>query len=441
LLIFKHLRYLKTSKTRVFALNFALNLKSLKLLPCPMAYLFKNPGSPYWYAGFDFIGEDGRQHRVQRSTKIAHSPQGEVRESRKRAEKLAAQFEEAANKGTKGRLTIAAARSVMSEITEQFTGTKLETATVREHFASWLANKKPGLAKQSVVRYELVTRDFLACLGQRADIPLEYLQESDVIAFRDKESRASKSSRTVNLSVKIIRSALETARKRGLITHNPAAGVDTVTGEAIQREPFTAAEIEKLLAAAPDVEWRGLIMLGLYTGGRIGDLAHLKWGNVNLITGMITFQPEKTKKRGKKVSLPLHPALASFLLSLPSADDDSAPLFPKMNAKKVGGEHGLSRLFSRIMAAAGVDAMTVQTGFHAKSGDSKKKGKARSLARRSFHSLRHTAVSMMANAGVSEELRRKVTLHSDSEVHARYTHHEAGPLRAALGTLPDVSGK
>jgi hypothetical protein len=48
---------------------------------------------------------------------------------------------------------------------------------------------------------------------------------------------------------------------------------------------------------------------------------------------------------------------------------------------------------------------------------------------------------MMANAGVSEELRRKVTLHSDSEVHARYTHHEAGPLRAALGTLPDVSGK
>jgi hypothetical protein len=44
-------------------------------------------------------------------------------------------------------------------------------------------------------------------------------------------------------------------------------------------------------------------------------------------------------------------------------------------------------------------------------------------------------------AGVSEELRRKVTLHSDSEIHARYTHHEAGPLRAALGTLPDVSGK
>jgi integrase len=406
-----------------------------------MAYLFKNPGSPFWYAGFDFIGEDGRTHRAQRSTKVLHSLQGGVRENRKHAEKLAAQFEEAARKGSEGRLTIAAARSVLSEITERFTGTKLETATVREHFASWLANKRPGLAKQSVVRYELVTRDFLACLGQRANIPLEYLQERDVIAFRDAESRASKSSRTVNLSVKIIRSALKIAVKNKLITHNPADGVDAVTGEAIQREPFTAAEIEKLIAAAPDLEWRGLIMLGLYTGGRIGDLSHLKWGNVNLITGTITFQPEKTKKGGKKVSLPLHPALASFLLSLPSADDDNAPLFPKMNAKKVGGEHGLSRLFSRIMAAAGVDAMAVQTGFRAKSGDSKKKGKARLLARRSFHSLRHTAVSMMANAGVSEELRRKVTLHSDSEIHARYTHHEAGPLRAALGTLPDVSGK
>lgn len=406
-----------------------------------MAYVFKNPGSRFWYAGFDFIGDDGRTHRAQRSTKILHSLQGEVRENRRRAEQMAAQFEEAARKGSEGRLSISAARSVLSEITERFTGTKLETATVREHFTSWLANKKPSLAKQSMVRYDQIARDFLAFLGQRADIALEYLQEGDVIAFRDAETQASKSSRTVNLSVKIIRSALETARKRGFITHNPAAGVDTVTGEAIQREPFTAAEIEKLLAAAPDVEWRGLIMLGLYTGGRLGDLATLKWGNVNLITGMILFQPEKTKKSKKKVSLPLHPALATFLLSLPSADEDNAPLFPKINAKKVSGEHGLSRMFARIMAIADVDTMSVETGFHAKSGDSKKKGKARLLARRSFHSLRHTAVSMMANAGVSEELRRKVTMHSDSDIHARYTHHEAGPLRAALGTLPDVSGK
>ena len=396
-----------------------------------MAYVFKNPASSFWYAGFDFIGEDGKTHRRQRSTKQT---------KRKAALALAVTWEEAARKGQEGRLTIATAREVLSEITERFTGTKLEALTVSQHFSGWLANKKPGLAKRSFGRYEMVTRDFLTFLSKRAEIPLEHLKESDVIAFRDAESLASKSSRTVNLNVKIIRSALEAARKKGFIVHNPAAGVDRIEGEAIEREPFTAEEIERLLAACPDAEWRGLIMLGLYTGGRIGDLSHLLWRNVDLEKGTITFRPEKTKKSKKEVSLPLHPALAAFLLSLPSADDEAAPLFVKMAAKKVSGEHGLSRLFSRIMVAAGVDAMDVETGFRAKTGNGKK-GKARTLARRSFHSLRHTAVSMMANAGVSEELRRKVTMHASGDVHAKYTHHENKTLRDALGTLPDVSGK
>ncbi len=48
-------------------------------------------------------------------------------------------------------------------------------------------------------------------------------------------------------------------------------------------------------------------------------------------------------------------------------------------------------------------------------------------------------ISMMANAGVSEEVWRKVIAHANGDVHARYTHHEAGTLRTALAALPDVT--
>ena len=76
-----------------------------------MSYLFKNPGSPFWYAGFDYIAEDGKTKRVQRSTKLT---------SRKDAQALAVMWEETARKGSHGRLTVSAARSMLSEITERF---------------------------------------------------------------------------------------------------------------------------------------------------------------------------------------------------------------------------------------------------------------------------------------------------------------------------------
>ncbi len=394
-----------------------------------MAYLFKNPASRFWYAGFDFVGPDGRMQRRQRSTK---------RTNRREALALAVAWEEAARKGGEGRLTVAIARAVLGDSTETFTGERLDAVTVKEHFSGWLANKEPGLAKRSFERYEKVCRDFLAFLGPRAGLGLETVKEADVIAWRDAETRAGKGATTVNLNVKIVRSVFEIASKRGIIPRNPAACVQRVDGEAMQREPFTPAEIEQLLRSAPDEGWRGMILLGLYTGGRMGDLSRLRWGNVDLENGTLTFRPEKTKKSKKEVSLPLHPALSSFLLSLPSADSESAPLFPDLAGKKPGGAHGLSKSFAKIMAAAGVDSMKVERAFNAKTGGSKR-GKGRQLSRRSFHSLRHTAVSLMANAGIPEELRRRVVAHSDGDIHTKYTHHETDTLRAALASLPDVT--
>ena len=56
----------------------------------------------------------------------------------------------------------------------------------------------------------------------------------------------------------------------------------------------------------------------------------------------------------------------------------------------------------------------------------------------SFHSLRHSFNSALANAGVSQELRMKLTGHKTLEVNRRYTHHELAPLKRAVETLPSV---
>ena len=42
----------------------------------------------------------------------------------------------------------------------------------------------------------------------------------------------------------------------------------------------------------------------------------------------------------------------------------------------------------------------------------------------------------MANAGVPQELRQKLTGHASADMNAIYTHHELAPLRAAVEKLP-----
>jgi integrase len=93
---------------------------------------------------------------------------------------------------------------------------------------------------------------------------------------------------------------------------------------------------------------------------------------------------------------------------------------------KPGGRHGLSEGFKRIMRKAGLDLDTVQ-------------GKGvRQLSRRTFHALRRSFTSALANQGVAPELRMTLTGHKTEAVHRGYTHHELEKLRAAVGKIPPL---
>ena len=65
----------------------------------------------------------------------------------------------------------------------------------------------------------------------------------------------------------------------------------------------------------------------------------------------------------------------------------------------------------------------------------------RQMSTRTFHALRHSFASALANAGVSAELRMKLTGHKSESVHRIYTHHELEPLRAAVAKIPAMNSK
>jgi len=71
----------------------------------------------------------------------------------------------------------------------------------------------------------------------------------------------------------------------------------------------------------------------------------------------------------------------------------------------------------------------------------KEGSKGRTVNSLTFHSLRHSFNSAMANAGVSQEVRMKLTGHADTATNAGYTHHELEPLRKAIESIPGIAGK
>src|SRR5947209_8380723 len=72
---------------------------------------------------------------------------------------------------------------------------------------------------------------------------------------------------TVRMDLKIVRGILSSARRQGLILHNPGEAVELPLAAMRGRDVFTAEQVRRLLDAAPP-DWRTAILLAFYTGQR-----------------------------------------------------------------------------------------------------------------------------------------------------------------------------
>jgi integrase len=382
-----------------------------------MASIHKDPRgkSPFWYCAYRL--PNGK--RTFRSTKLTE---------RKAADEFCRRLEYASHESKSGRLTEARAHELISEIVEQTTGEPLQSYSTQEWFTDWLEGKKATKTLSTSLKYANAVKSFLASLGPRAKLNVNQIAPRDVHRFRQGEVDAGKHPNTCNDHVKIVRMAFTSARRQGYITHNPAEAVEMLPADSESvKQPFDLPQIKALLRNAHG-DWRGSIMVALYTGMRLKDVANLRWGNVDLPNKWISFKAGKTRQR---IRIPMHESLHDFLLELPAPDNGKAFLFPSLAGKSTGGKSGLSMAFSRLMERAKVRGEIV----HERRGES-----GRSVSTLSFHSLRHTLVSLMANAGVPVEVRQKFTGHASAEMNQHYTHTEIATLRDAIAKLPTLRG-
>jgi integrase len=373
-----------------------------------MASLHKDPRgrSPYWYVAYTAV--DGQ--RVFRSTRQT---------DRKKAAEVARTLEKAAQAARRNELTESHVRKWMDELLESTGQSPVRNTTVQSFCDSWLVGKRLSVSHATARRLERACELFLNGLGARADKPLAGVTASDIAAYRDARLAENLADGTLRHYIKALGSMFSAARKQGLCLSNPVEAVALPRKRAHERTTFNVAELRALLTLASP-QWVTLLLLAWYSGGRLSDLTHLSWDAVDLVAGTITMIQGKT---GARVVVPIHPELGEHLSSI--AGDHGGPLCPVLAATPATGRDGLSRQFIKLMYAAGIDPQEIKTSKH-------------SLPLKSFHSLRHSFTSALANAGVSEEMRMKLTGHLSKSVHAKYTHHELETLRRAVNSLPRV---
>jgi integrase len=301
-----------------------------------MASVWKRSNSPYFTACFR--DQTGRQRRI--TTKET---------ARKKAQRLADEYE----KASRTKRSLRQAQAVLDRLHEELSGERVVRTSLRQYLDEWFDAKKAEIAPSTMTFYRTSLAKFLHFLGKRSDDPMTEVTKQDVVAFRNSLITQG-SAKTANHDLKALKMLFKSARRDGVVTEDPTEFVETVGRERRPKikRPFTLPELRSVLDLASD-EWRSMILFGLYSGQRLGDIGTLRWNNIDLAHGELRFSTRKTEKM---MILPLAQPLRKHIESLSAPADRSAPLHPKAFdlLERHHNTGNLSNQFADLLAAAGL---------------------------------------------------------------------------------------
>lgn len=379
-----------------------------------MAYLRTLAKSPYWIA----VYSDRSGRRTNKSTKLKATGA-----NRAKAQRIAEAYEQAYRQKD----AVTYLREQFATIARQIDPESVGTVpTVKEYFDQWRDAHGGELAPRTLVSYNLRLRQFAEHIGD--ELTIDCVKPSHALSFRAKIKKTA-SVATANHAVKVLSAIFSCAMKDGVRTGNPF-DLKVLKGDAVRKkQAFTVEQVERLVRVA-DPEWRSLIIFGVYTSQRLGDLAMMTWSQIDFDKKEIRFQTEKTKRN---MSLPANDALWAHILTL-QRGTPAAPVHPRAYEMRANYGIGLvSRDFTRVMVQAGICEARANNRKREREGDV-----SREVNPLTFHSLRHSAASWLRDVGASESIAMEIVGHDSVSVDRAYVHSDSKLMRDALNKLPKI---
>jgi len=145
-------------------------------------------------------------------------------------------------------------------------------APTLEHVAQeWIEQHRPEWKLSTLAQYENVLATHLTpTFGTER---VSHITSQRALDFRTKLYDSGLSARRINLILLVLKMIQKAARY-------PLVGVKMLREEKTEVDPLASDEVEALLAKCP-AWWRPYFAVSFWSGARPGELAALKWGNVD----------------------------------------------------------------------------------------------------------------------------------------------------------------
>jgi integrase len=180
------------------------------------------------------------------------------------------------------------------------------------------------------------------------------------------------------------------------------------------RKVCSVGELSRVLdALRSDPQWLALVLVGTDAGLRQGEMVALQWGDVDLVSGMITVR--RSSWRG-------------MIDSPKSGRDRKIPLTERLRAALKALRHLRGDLVFCQEDGSPFTASVVQCGIW-------RIAKRAGLRPFGSHVLRHTFCSHLAMRGAAPKAVQELAGHSTLTMTLRYMHLAPSALREAIGLL------
>lgn len=276
---------------------------------------------------------------------------------------------------------------------------------------SWLEVMSVGWRASTVQTVRCILQAHL--LPAFGDQPMPTITRGQILAFRARLMRerlgqgaaSPLSAARANRVVSVLRQILsEEQLQQGTV--NAGAGVRPLTERRQAVRPFTWAEVEQLIAAAPP-HLAGYVRVRCLTGLRSGEVNGLRWDQIDFqagglrvscarVRGQQTLPKNEYSERDIPLTRPLHVALQAQWQLTGSADGF---VFQTRRGLPIDTSNFSNRDWPRILVRAG-------------------------LAPRRPYQTRHTAATLMLAAGEDPQWIANVLGHADCQmlwrVYSRY---------------------
>lgn len=247
-----------------------------------------------------------------------------------------------------------------------------------------------------------------------ASYSLVALTPKIVASYRDKRL-AVVSQGTVRHEINLISAAFNTAiREWGIAVTNPVALIKKPGTGAARSRRITPAEIEAIIQHSESIELPYLLRLGAATGMRRGEIAGLRWDDIDPQRRIAVLHTSKT---GEGRIVPLSSAALAVIQAMPRRLDGR--LFGmKPNAFSKAMRRAIDRARSNYVATCAEKGTQPDSQF---------------LVAIHLHDARHEAISSMFEIGLNPMEVASISGHKTMAMLRRYTHLQAERLAKKLG--------